>query len=392
MTCLFKGGNGQQRAIKSPIATNDGNWHVIRCERTSTYIRLIIDGVQVGRLNGPTGNISNNVPVSIGGKSVCDQIEVTCDYFVGDIDYVKFEKQGVAPPVNQAPTARITSSCVNLTCTFDSSTSSDSDGQIVSRSWSLSDGTTSNQTSFQRTFAAAGQYTANLTVVDDDGAPGQAQQTVNVGVPAGTVSFVGTNTSSTTTSTAFSTQIPASVTPGDTILLFTSTGSPITIANAPSGSGWNAAGSATGPDGASRLWWKTAVAGDAGSTVSVGVSALTKGNITALAYRGAAVSAANFAVTTANSAARVTPTVAVADPGSWGVSFWVHRDSSSTALAGPGDVAGRVASTQSGGGHLTVLGGDSNTAVPTGTYGNKTATAQAASSFAITWTVILRPA
>jgi hypothetical protein len=392
MTCLFKGGNGQQRAIKASIATNDGNWHVIRCERTSTYIRLIIDGVQVGRLNGPTGNISNNSPVSIAGKSVCDQVEITCDYFTGDIDYVKLEKQGTAPPANQAPTARITSSCVDLTCTFDSSTSTDSDGQIVSRSWSLSDGTTSTQTSFQRTFAAPGTYTANLTVIDDDGAPGQAQQVVSVGVPSGAVSFVGQSSVSTTTSVAFATQIPASVQPGDTILVFTSTGSAVTIGSSPSGSGWNAAGSATGSSGASRLWWKTAGPSDPGSSVSVGVSGLTKGNISVLAYRGAAYSASNFAVSTANTATRVTPTVSVANSGSWGISFWVHRDSTSTSLTGPGDVTGRLASTQSGGGHLTVLGGDSNAAVPTGTYGNKSATAQAASSFAITWTVILRPA
>jgi hypothetical protein len=126
--------------------------------------------------------------------------------------------------------------------------------------------------------------------------------------------------------------------------------------------------------------------------VSVGVSGLTKGNISVLAYRGAAYSASNFAVSTANTATRVTPTVSVANSGSWGISFWVHRDSTSTSLTGPADVTGRLASTQSGGGHLTVLGGDSNTAVPTGTYGNKAATAQAASSFAITWTVILRPA
>lgn len=92
ITCLFKGGNGQQRAVRSPVKTNDGNWHTIRCERTATYIRLFVDGVQVRRLNGPTGNIANTQRVSIGGKSNCDQITTTCDYFTGDIDYVKIEK------------------------------------------------------------------------------------------------------------------------------------------------------------------------------------------------------------------------------------------------------------------------------------------------------------
>ncbi len=27
-------------------------------------------------------------PVSIGGKTDCDQIDVGCDYFAGDIDYI----------------------------------------------------------------------------------------------------------------------------------------------------------------------------------------------------------------------------------------------------------------------------------------------------------------
>lgn len=94
MTCMFKGGNGEQRAVKSPVATNDGEWHTIRCERSSWGIKLFVDGVRVKQLKGPTGTISNNKPLSIGGKSACDQIKITCDYFTGDIDYVRIEKSG----------------------------------------------------------------------------------------------------------------------------------------------------------------------------------------------------------------------------------------------------------------------------------------------------------
>ena len=38
---------------------------------------------------GSTGKISNTRPISIAGKLNCDQVTTTCDYFTGDIDYVK---------------------------------------------------------------------------------------------------------------------------------------------------------------------------------------------------------------------------------------------------------------------------------------------------------------
>lgn len=92
MTCLFKGGNGQQRAVKSPRATNDGQWHTIKCQRTSTGVKLWVDGTLVRSISGATGTIANNQPFVIGGKWNCDQKSVTCDYFVGDIDRVQITK------------------------------------------------------------------------------------------------------------------------------------------------------------------------------------------------------------------------------------------------------------------------------------------------------------
>lgn len=97
MTCLFKGANGVQRAAKSPFSTRDGQWHTIRCERTTREVRLFIDGVRVAKTNASgMGNIANTRPLSIGGKQNCDQVATSCDYFNGDIDYVKIEKQPAA--------------------------------------------------------------------------------------------------------------------------------------------------------------------------------------------------------------------------------------------------------------------------------------------------------
>ncbi|MCU0266341.1 MAG: LamG domain-containing protein [Actinomycetia bacterium] len=90
--CLFKGSNGEQRTASSKVPLNDGNWHTVTCKRTATQVSMWVDGVVTSRANGPTGSISNKKPLAIGGKATCDQVTITCDYFEGDIDYVKIEK------------------------------------------------------------------------------------------------------------------------------------------------------------------------------------------------------------------------------------------------------------------------------------------------------------
>jgi len=84
-----------------------------------------------------------------------------------------------APPVNVAPTASFTSSCTDLTCSFDGSGSSDSDGTISSYSWSFGgSGVTASNT-----FASAGTYSVTLTVTDNNGATGSSTQNVSVTAP-----------------------------------------------------------------------------------------------------------------------------------------------------------------------------------------------------------------
>ena len=94
ITCLFRGSNFTlSKAVNSGLRPlNDGAWHTVRCERTINRVVMTIDGVRKRQGNGPTGNIANAYPVSIGGKSKCNQVKVTCDYFAGDIDYVRIDK------------------------------------------------------------------------------------------------------------------------------------------------------------------------------------------------------------------------------------------------------------------------------------------------------------
>jgi hypothetical protein len=88
--CWFRGSAGQL-LVTAPRPINDGRWHTVRCERNSDGVEVAIDGRTVASRWGWTGSIANSWPVSIGGKTDCDQVSVGCDYFAGDIDYISIE-------------------------------------------------------------------------------------------------------------------------------------------------------------------------------------------------------------------------------------------------------------------------------------------------------------
>lgn len=89
--CLFKGSQGKG-GTQAPSPLNDNRWHVLRCVKTATYVEMYVDGLRVARKYGAVGWIDNDWPWVIGGKHKCDQIKVTCDYFSGEIDYVRLTR------------------------------------------------------------------------------------------------------------------------------------------------------------------------------------------------------------------------------------------------------------------------------------------------------------
>ena len=91
IACLFQGSAGRSTASSGTVRVNDGSWHTVRCERTASGVTMRVDGVVTSRNRNRTGTIANTRPLTIAGKGRCDQVEITCDYFSGDIDWVRIE-------------------------------------------------------------------------------------------------------------------------------------------------------------------------------------------------------------------------------------------------------------------------------------------------------------
>lgn len=99
--CHFEDGNQNISAtgfVKTSVPkVNDGRWHTLRCERTpGDGTRVTLDAGtpnEATRVNHKTiGTIDNSRPFMIGGKLDCNREGVTCDFFAGQLDWVKIEK------------------------------------------------------------------------------------------------------------------------------------------------------------------------------------------------------------------------------------------------------------------------------------------------------------
>ncbi|MEM7023225.1 MAG: PKD domain-containing protein, partial [Pseudomonadota bacterium] len=100
------------------------------------------------------------------------ELTVTDDDAADATDTLMVEVESVAPPPNEPPVAsagpdRVAT--VAETLQFDGSGSSDSDGEIVAYDWDFGDGSQGSGEAVSHTYQAAGTYTVELTVTDDDG-------------------------------------------------------------------------------------------------------------------------------------------------------------------------------------------------------------------------------
>ncbi|HSR53629.1 MAG TPA: PKD domain-containing protein [Acidobacteriota bacterium] len=90
---------------------------------------------------------------------------------------------------NIPPTASFTFDCTDLSCDFDGSASSDSDGSIANYAWNFGDGNSGSGPTVSHTYASGGDFTVTLTVTDDGGASDSDSQLVSVSAPGGGITL-----------------------------------------------------------------------------------------------------------------------------------------------------------------------------------------------------------
>ena len=100
---------------------------------------------------------------------------------------IRLVPQGAIIPRNQTPTAAFAVSAPTeegTPITFDASTSTDEDGNIVSYAWTFGDGTSATGVTASKTYSRAGTYTVILTVTDDRGGTDTISSSVVVATTA----------------------------------------------------------------------------------------------------------------------------------------------------------------------------------------------------------------
>ncbi len=89
----------------------------------------------------------------------------------------------VGAPVDQPPTPAFTTSCAQLSCSFDGTGSTDPDGTVSSYAWNFGDGATGSAATPVHAFVTAGTYPVQLTVTDNAGAAASTTRQVTVTAP-----------------------------------------------------------------------------------------------------------------------------------------------------------------------------------------------------------------
>jgi alpha-tubulin suppressor-like RCC1 family protein len=297
---------------------------------------------------------------------------------------------GSGSPQPSPPTARIGVTCSLLDCTFDGSGSSDADGNVTGYAWAI-DGTPDPTTDpvLHHTFGSAGTHTVSLTVTDNDNLTGSTSTNVTVSdsAPPASVTYHGAK--------AFygnvvkpSVTMPSGAVAGDRLVLFVTTNR---AATATTPSGWTLA-TAPVSDGTNvRSWVFTRAATAAGGSVTVPLDAISKVNLTVLAYDGAGAPNATGAPELGSTTQHKTPNASVATTGSTVVSYWADRSSTVHGWTFPTAVTSRATGSGTGGGLVSSATGDT-ASVPAGTWAGATATSGVSSANAVMWSVVVPPA
>jgi hypothetical protein len=192
-------------------------------------------------------------------------------------------------------------------------------------------------------------------------------------VATATITFRAATHAYVASSTGVTVTTPSTVAAGDTELLY------VTTSNATAGAiatpaGWTPVAVQNSIPLQAAVFTKSATAADPSAPVTATVS--SAGPVAAQLVDYAGVSSATPVATgasDANTATHTAPSVPVASTGSWVVSFWSDKSSSTTSWTVPATATQRDQVIGTGGGRVTAALADSNAAVATGTYPAQTA-------------------
>ena len=400
---LVNNGPGAGYLIASAQAASNSSNYFAVYDRTgqNDFVKTfsVVGGAETdscGRTDGIAawaGNLGSNFPQ---GAFVCQDNANTAPGTTGNQNFkmVPLERVVSLSPVgNRAPRAVLdVVNCLQLTCTFDASRSSDPDGDDLVFTWDFGDGTSAEGVSTTHEFPAFGTYTVGLEARDPEDAIGSAVQEVEVSLPPlAAIAFqgafgVGVN------STSASPRVPASTQPGDTLLLAVSANRVDVTVQAPNG--WQSLGRQVDETMQTRVWTKVAQVGDANSIVRVTASKTTKLVAQILSYTGtdpiAPVATAISATEPAKTAAHRTPVVSTGSD-SWLVSLWANKSSATSGWTAPPEVIARQYQGTSSTGRVTALAADSGGPIGAISAGGYTAIASQSGSMATMWSIVLTP-
>ncbi|PQZ99216.1 hypothetical protein CQ019_16845 [Arthrobacter sp. MYb229] len=304
----------------------------------------------------------------------------------------KTETVSVQQLPNELPNADFTASSLGLDVTLDAAAASDPDGTIQEYSWDLGDGNTATGQVVEHEYAEAGSYQVTLTVTDDRA----GQHSVTKEIPVTQIapaSFVDSAARYMNSSNA-QLQLPAGIEPGDGIIMLTTSNSTSVSMEEPSGvTGWSKLGQEAVGGVHTRAYAKVATAEDAGATVTLPTGSMLKTTIHALVYRGISadwIADSAAVVTTSSSVEKVTPAVAVEQPGSTVISYWADKGSIENSITPAAETEPRGTAVGSGNGRIVSVAADQQT-LTTGLTGGVVGTMDVASVRTAMWSIVINP-
>lgn len=303
----------------------------------------------------------------------------------------------ISAPDNAVPTARLSVDCpeATLACTFDASTSTDSDGSIVKYDWDFGDGQSARDDgpTVSHTYDSIGARQVTLTVTDNSGAVGTVTKAATPTTTPAVISFQGSTQNQALNASSIDVTIPPESHIGDGLVLIQSVNNGSVTSTDPEG--WVLVRTiANGSAMVTKVFSRVALAGDPGSTFTIPFSTTAKITASVLAYQGTDLVkplGASAVSIDAGTSAHVTPAVTPTASGSVALSLWQDKANiPSSAWSAPAEVATRSMVVGGGGGAVTQVIADSATVLPTGAvYGGLKATSNTTSIKGATATFVL---